>query len=1074
MWGGKRALLKNRDRNYTPAVTLVRDVIDGCEVVYMRDDVTGWCEGMNEHGIGITNAALAVGVDEAEGKLVKVTGKTTRDGKRILKALACDNLEDAVESVCEYMNGLKGHTFIATPDKVMCVEQTREHECRVKELNPEDLHVRTNHGHYHTDAGYTEGEDYVSSVIRREKALLTLRDLESPYELGTSLMKARMKDRKDPNNMVRDTNNMSTTSQMVMNLTDREAVFYVIPGKMDYEGVEDNLPDGYSPKIKVKVFSYRNGGKELVELSLKTGLRRKSVDPVKLAARVASRYREANAHAKSIALMKFLSDVARRAGAAQHVYVVGGAVRNFILGVPIKDIDVVVDSVSLGHDSEWFAKRVVREIPAPVNLTTNQYGVVILTVRGEWVLDGINMKGEVIEIANARKESYEGVGGKGKGYKPTDVSPATIEEDVYRREFTFNTLLWRMLDLANGPDKAEVIDITGLGRQHLDEKLIATPVDPDKTFSDDPTRMLRILKFLLRYDLNISPDVVASVKRNAGKLKNMPWEAVANILVGDILKSPRATTGLKVMRSLGLLDVIVEMVKTVPPFSAYLTRELSGGNHSVDVLLDLADIGIAGRVLDFLNPAQQAQFRQNISGWSGDEARRYLEILRKPSLDSMALIQEFSLQKNDRAILIPLAREALLADPTLANQDVGLNDRVREALRGRMSRTAAVPKKYEHIDFKPPQSVADEAEKGLEYREKASPSNKGGLTPAEAAKQGIGSGVQRAVNLKNRDNISPEVIKQMAAFFSRHEKNKGVAPGHKAEPWNDKGNVAWLIWGGDPGRAWAEKVKGQMEAADEKAKPAKKAKEHDLQDVTPVTEYQSPVQVIEAELMVLESLWSDVQAVGDTYASVVHMPHVGRIAGADLALHSQTELFAKCEHAMRHAERVINMCRTQLQLHPGDPKVSSFLRDAQMLYDRFAAGRASAREILSAISQKIVPTALKNIVAEAVDAVKAVTRYPNSVTVKVNSRMAPVSLNNGVVSAQVFDAYVTVYPLPKDDSPVYQQFVFTQCTLGDTSVYLTVIDRTNAKAPAKPVKVADGASAAKKILTALRGWSGLF
>lgn len=553
----------------------------------------------------------------------------------------------------------------------------------------------------------------------------------------------------------------------------------------------------------------------------------------------------------------------------------------------------------------------------------------------------------------------------------------------------------------------------------------------------------------------------------------------------------------------------------------------------------------------------------------------------------------------------------------------------------RRTRTADVPKKYEHIDFKPPQSVADEAEKGLEYREKASPSNKGGLTPAEAAEQGIGSGVQRAVNLKNRDNISPDTIKQMTAFFSRHEKNKGVAPEHKGEPWNDKGNVSWLIWGGDPGRAWAEKVKKQMETADEKAKkkadlspplgvnggpckvverinnairnpsmridliedaqtgdlsnqdarkvypldtesgsgfksftilphaqfrmdyrsitvkdveaalnsfivhaqglqrsnprqyealmaqdkiewidpktrlkvvfatdagrieivtvfwkgrqdppPAvcetpfrnlarRVAAQHQMKDLTSVTEYQSPVQVIEAELTVLESLWSDLQAVLDTYSSVVPMPHVGRIAAADLALHSQMEVFTKCEHAMRHAERVVNMCRTQLQLSPGNETVSSFLRDAQMLYDRFSEGRAAAREVLSAMSQKILPVALKGLVAEAVDAVKAVTRYPNSVTVKVHAHMAPVELNNGVVSAQVFDAYVTVYPLPKDESPAYQQFVFTQRTLGDTNVYLTVIDRTNEESPTKPVKVTDGAGAAKKILASLKGWSGI-
>jgi len=133
------------------------------------------------------------------------------------------------------------------------------------------------------------------------------------------------------------------------------------------------------------------------------------------------------------------------------------------------------------------------------------------------------------------------------------------------------------------------------------------------------------------------------------------------------------------------------------------------------------------------------------------------------------------------------------------------------------TRTADVPEKYKHIDFKPPKSVADAASKGLEYREKASPSNKGGLTPAEASKQGIGSGVQRAVNLKNRDNISPDVIRQMVAFFSRHEKNKSIAPEHRDTPWNDKGYVAWLIWGGDPGKAWATKIRDQMDAADKKA-----------------------------------------------------------------------------------------------------------------------------------------------------------------------------------------------------------------------------------------------------------------
>ena len=138
----------------------------------------------------------------------------------------------------------------------------------------------------------------------------------------------------------------------------------------------------------------------------------------------------------------------------------------------------------------------------------------------------------------------------------------------------------------------------------------------------------------------------------------------------------------------------------------------------------------------------------------------------------------------------------------------------------------AVPKKYEHINFTPPEGVAKAAEKGLEFRAKASPSNRGGLTPSQASAEGIGSGVQRAVNLKNRNTVSPKVVKQMKAFFARHEKNKGVKEENKGTPWNDKGYVAWLLWGGDPGKTWAEKIVGQMEKADEKEKNSKKASEN--------------------------------------------------------------------------------------------------------------------------------------------------------------------------------------------------------------------------------------------------------
>lgn len=126
--------------------------------------------------------------------------------------------------------------------------------------------------------------------------------------------------------------------------------------------------------------------------------------------------------------------------------------------------------------------------------------------------------------------------------------------------------------------------------------------------------------------------------------------------------------------------------------------------------------------------------------------------------------------------------------------------------------------KYSHIDFTPPEGARKAAIRGLELRKAAPKSRKGGLTNKEASKHGIGSGVQRAVNLKNGSKMSPEVVRQMKAFFDRHSAYKYK---HKQEP-DGPAHVSWLLWGGDPGYTWAQKVVRQMNAADEKEKKKKK------------------------------------------------------------------------------------------------------------------------------------------------------------------------------------------------------------------------------------------------------------
>lgn len=138
--------------------------------------------------------------------------------------------------------------------------------------------------------------------------------------------------------------------------------------------------------------------------------------------------------------------------------------------------------------------------------------------------------------------------------------------------------------------------------------------------------------------------------------------------------------------------------------------------------------------------------------------------------------------------------------------------KVSEANKSDMVKLAAG--KYDHIDFKPSEAVAKAAERGLELRKKNK--GKGGLSVQQAHKAGIGSGVARAVSLKNRKTLSPATIRRMKAFFDRHEKNKKIDPGKT--PATDRGYVAWMLWGGDPGRSWANKICRQMDAADKKSK----------------------------------------------------------------------------------------------------------------------------------------------------------------------------------------------------------------------------------------------------------------
>lgn len=251
--GDKFILAKNRDRAYKPKLEIVHELIDGVEVAYIHDMITDWSEGLNEFGIGIVNSALLVGHDEAEKKLVKKAGKPSKDGKKIRTALSQKTLKEAIKAALKTDGGINGHTFVSSPKHMVSIEKTSKHKPDVKLHNVLHPVVRTNHGHVFTDAGYTEGEKYLSSKMRKISAEKTIEKVEDWTEIAQAMRKEYFP-KESQLNMRRQAKDMFTSSQTVMNLTDRILDVEYFSDKVEsFEGVTNKLPKDYQAKIKIQV-----------------------------------------------------------------------------------------------------------------------------------------------------------------------------------------------------------------------------------------------------------------------------------------------------------------------------------------------------------------------------------------------------------------------------------------------------------------------------------------------------------------------------------------------------------------------------------------------------------------------------------------------------------------------------------------------------------------------------------------------------------------------------------------------------------------------------------------------------
>ena len=230
-------------------------------------------------------------------------------------------------------------------------------------------------------------------------------------------------------------------------------------------------------------------------------------------------------------------DVFRRIAAAADelgipAYVVGGYVRDKLMGRQSTDIDVV----TVGSGIELARKTAEKlDVETPVNVFRN-FGTAMIKYQGEeeWIL----------EFVGARKELY-----RRDSRKPI-VEDGTLEDDQNRRDFTINAL-------AIGLNKdifGKLIDSFG-GLKDIEDKIIRTPLKPGITFSDDPLRMMRAIRFATQLDFQIEENTYRAIPKNGERISIVSKERIMDEL-NKIILSPKPSIGFKLLEETGLLKRI--------------------------------------------------------------------------------------------------------------------------------------------------------------------------------------------------------------------------------------------------------------------------------------------------------------------------------------------------------------------------------------------------------------------------------------------------------------------------------------------------------------------------------------
>ncbi len=226
-------------------------------------------------------------------------------------------------------------------------------------------------------------------------------------------------------------------------------------------------------------------------------------------------------------LFKTISQVASEN--AVKIYAVGGFVRDYFLGNTSKDIDFVLEG-----DGPKFAVKLAKTLE-----TTN------FTVYKKFGTAMIKYQDLVLEFVGARKESYR------EDSRKPDVKSTDLLTDLSRRDFTVNAIAISL----NADSPGKVIDPYH-GQKDIKQKIIRTPLDPEKTFFDDPLRIMRAVRFACQLDFKIDDITMQGLNTEKERLKIISQERITDELL-KILASIKPSVGFKIMDKTGILPIIL-------------------------------------------------------------------------------------------------------------------------------------------------------------------------------------------------------------------------------------------------------------------------------------------------------------------------------------------------------------------------------------------------------------------------------------------------------------------------------------------------------------------------------------